>query len=46
MPPVTLKDIMKYFGMSSQEMTREWKALNEEDKAQIKNGLSDGSMTY
>ena len=46
MPEITLKDIMAYFGMSPSEMTREWKQLTDQDKAQIKAGLSDGSFTY
>ena len=51
MADVTLKDIMAYFGtdtrpMGPKEMTREWKSLTDKDKAQIKNGLADGSLTY
>lgn len=43
---VTLKTIMAFFGMSPKEMTHEWKALTDKDKADIKNGLADGSLTY
>lgn len=43
---ITLKDIMAFFGMTSQQMTREWKQLTDADKADIKAGLSNGSLTY
>jgi hypothetical protein len=32
--------------MTAREMVKEWKALSDKDKAQIKAGLSDGSLTY
>lgn len=43
---VTLKTIMAYFGMSPKEMSREWKEMSLKDKADIKNGLQNGSLTY
>lgn len=46
MADITLKDIMAFFGMSPAEMSKEWKGLTADDKAQIKNGLADGSLTY
>lgn len=43
---VTLKTIMAFFGMSPAQMTKEWKALTDKDKADIKSGLENGSLTY
>ena len=51
MPDATLKEIMAFFSterrpMGPKEMQKEWKELSIEDKAAIKGGLSDGSLTY
>jgi len=46
MTDATLKEIMAFFGMTGPEMTREWKALSDTDKKQIKAGLGNGSLTY
>jgi len=55
MTEVTIKQIMAYFneGLSEDDprnkptrFASEWKALTDADKAQIKAGLSDGSMSY
>lgn len=46
MNTVTLKDIMAFFGMAPKEMTKEWKALSDQDKEDIKSGLENGSLTY
>lgn len=35
-----------FFGMSSGDFAREWKQLSAEDKAQIKGGIENGSLTY
>lgn len=43
---ITLKDMMAFFGMSAAEFTREWKEMTPADKADIKNGLSNGTLTY
>lgn len=43
---ITLKGIMEFFGMTSPQMTREWKQLSDQDKADIKAGLSNGTLTY
>ena len=32
--------------MTAREMTREWKALSDQSKADIRNGIGDGSLTY
>lgn len=41
-----VKMIRDYFEMTSAEMIREWKALSEEAKAQIREGIKNGSFTY
>lgn len=46
MAETTLKDIMAYFSMTPKEMSVQWKAMSLKDKADIKNGLQDGSLTY
>lgn len=46
MAEATLKDIREFFGMDMPTFKREWLALTAQDKAQIKAGLSDGSLTY
>lgn len=46
MAEVSMKDVRDYFGMSGQDMIKEWKALTDEDKVQIKQGIGDGTLTY
>lgn len=46
MPDATLKDIMKFFGMTSQDFTKEWKRLPEKDRKELKAGIGDGTLTY
>lgn len=41
-----VKVIRDYFGMTSAEMIKEWKALPDEAKEQIRNGILNGSLTY
>lgn len=43
---VSIKDIRDFFGMTAKDMIKEWKGLSEESKAQIRQGLADGSLTY
>ena len=43
---IDLKKIKEYFGMTLPEMKREWVPLPEADKAQIWQGIQDGSLTY
>lgn len=43
---VTLKQVGDFFGMTSKEMMKEWKALSDTDKEQIKQGIGDGTLTY
>lgn len=42
----TLKKIMEFFGMSPSEFTKDWKKLTTEDKAQIREGIENGTLTY
>ncbi len=46
MPESNIKRIAEYFGMKNPEMVREWKELSQEERAQIRNGIIDGSLTY
>lgn len=46
MAEATLKEIREFFGMDMPTFKREWLALTPQDKAQIKAGLSDGSLSY
>lgn len=46
MPDATLKQVIDYFGLPMSQFAKEWKAVSDEDKAQIKAGIGDGSFTY
>lgn len=46
MAEATLKEIREFFDMDMPTFKREWLKLTPEDKAQIKAGLSDGTLTY
>lgn len=50
MAEVTIKAIKEFFGMrpgdTLKSFTEEWKALTDKDKAEIKEGIGNGSMTY
>lgn len=41
-----LKVIMNYFEMSARDFMTEWKQLNEQDKEQLRQGISSGSLNY
>lgn len=46
---VSIKDVMDYFGKGEgglKGFSDEWKALSEESKTQIKEGLENKSLTY
>lgn len=43
---ITIKDITAFFGMTPREMVKEWKELSDTDKADIRSGLQNGSLTY
>lgn len=45
----TLKQVTDYFrkeGQTLKGFTEEWKALSEEDKEQLKEGIGNGTLTY
>jgi hypothetical protein len=50
MAVATMKTVKDYFGMKPgqtlKDFTAEWSALTDADKAQIKEGLGNGSLTY
>jgi hypothetical protein len=46
MPENLLAQIRDFLGMSSGDFAREWKQLSPGDKADIKKGIEDGSLTY
>lgn len=52
---MTIKQIMDFFNAdldagdprkTLKSFSAEWKSLTDDDKAQIKQGLSDGTFTY
>lgn len=43
---ITMHQIMAYFGMSAEEMKREWLKLTPGDKKEIRDGIENGSYTY
>ncbi len=44
--PAGVKQVMAYFGMTAQEMTKEWRALTDEDRRQIREGIGNDTFTY
>lgn len=47
MPDASPKEIKDFFGYESiTAFAPDWKALTEEDKAQLRKGIGDGSLTY
>ncbi len=49
MADATLVDVMHFFGFEKSEIgkfRREWNELSDEEKAQFKKGIGDGSLTY
>lgn len=42
----TLKDVAAYFGIPLAQFRGEWAALTDEDKAAIRRGIGDGTLTY
>ncbi len=41
-----LTEIMKFFGMTASTFQRQWSKLTDTDKAQIRQGIGNGTMTY
>lgn len=46
MSDATVKDVMAFFSMKPSEFTKEWRALSDQDKAALKAGIGDASLTY
>jgi hypothetical protein len=48
MAEATLKEVREFFGMSLPEFRAEWTqgGLTADDKAQIRAGLADGTLSY
>lgn len=45
--PMTLKDLKEYFGYAKlTDFSKDWKHLSETDRAEIRGGIENGSMTY
>lgn len=42
----SIADVSKFFGGNLAAFRKEWSALTPADKAQIRNGIGDGSLTY
>lgn len=42
----SVKDVMAYFGMPVSQFKSEWSKLTDQDKANLKAGIGDGSLTY
>lgn len=42
----SLKQIAEFFGGTLSAFSTDWKALDETSKAQIRDGIGDGSLTY
>lgn len=41
-----LSRIRDFFGMTSADFAREYKLLSTQDKADLKQGIEDGTLTY
>lgn len=41
-----VKKIMVFFGMTAGNFMKEWKLLSDQDKADLKQGIEDGTLTY
>ena len=39
-------EVMKFFEIKTTEFRMLWKELTDTDKAQLKSGIADGSLTY
>lgn len=47
MAAVTINDVRKYFEFqTAANFAAEWRKLTDKDKAEIKKGLEDGTLTY
>lgn len=46
MPPATMVEIQKFFGIPLALFRKEWSELAEADKEQLRQGIGNGSLTY
>jgi hypothetical protein len=45
-PVATVVDVMRFFGMQTATFKKQWGELTDKDKADLKQGIGDGSLTY
>jgi hypothetical protein len=43
---VTMVDVMHYFNMKPGDFKKEWGELSDKDKADLKQGIGDGTYDY
>jgi hypothetical protein len=41
-----IKEVMNYFGMKSGEFMTQWRKLSDQDKADLRGGVLNGTLTY
>lgn len=41
-----MTEVMRFFGMKAGEFRAEWAKLTDTDKAQLKEGVTNGTLTY
>lgn len=46
MTEATVKDVKEFFDMNANDFMKDWKALTDDDKTQLKAGIGDGTFTY
>lgn len=45
--PATINEVRAYFDIATAaEFTKEWRALSDADKTDLKTGIGDGTLTY
>lgn len=42
----SLKEVRDYFGIDGKQMIVEWRSLTDKDKADLRGGLGNGTLTY
>jgi hypothetical protein len=46
-PKITAKELKEFFGYEKlADFSRDWKELSEEERAQIRGGIADGTFNY
>lgn len=46
MADASIKEVMAYFGIPIATFSKEWKELSDSDKADLRRGIGDGTLTY